>query len=349
MYALIPNMGFRIKTTIIFSCIIFSLKAQQDSLLKQKNTNVYNKYTLFGFYDFVRLAGVGVEYRSDPAFSIDLRVGAIYSGGPILKTNDNPILFSRDYSFNKGVGFMLSPKYYIGKKRVFYLGLSAALYDYGYKNRFISTDETQNYLLLGTYNTSGAFVVSGLAPITQTITTKETKSTASFAFNYTIGFSKCIGRINYEFFIAAGAERTYSKIITEQTITPFLTWPNSNVVYTPTNSYKEKSVLFTALVGFEVGIGFKQQYFINYTYYIKLLNRMLKEDDKYMILIKEYDDTLKEEKEEYYKYRRKQFEELKRAYKTTENDTAFMQKETNRACQRIKEYINDNFKSIIQN
>ena len=227
-------MNLRFLFAAMFFCSF--VNAQNDTLLKQPKPVLYNKYTAFAFYDIVRLAGAGFEFRPDETFSIDAKFAAVYANGIGAKIT-NKISDINNYGFNKGYGILLSPKYYVGKKRNFYLGLSAAFYKYGYKNKILSSGEVENYY--------------GNTPIQQTETTKQTQQTKSFSFDYTLGFSKSIHHFNYEFFIAAGAEKQYSSTTLVYTVTP----PFAS----SSRSSKDKQVIFNCLIGIKLGFGFKQQ------------------------------------------------------------------------------------------
>jgi hypothetical protein len=327
----------RIKTVVLFiSCNCFVI-AQNDSLLKQKNTYAYSKYTLFAFYDLVRFAGIGAEYRSPSFFGVEVKAGAVYSNGLALKLEDKLNPGNIDYSFNKGAGIMITPKQYFGNKKVFYIGLYASFYEYGFKNKVLSSgvmDNTQT-----TMKDSAGYIIYYAAPITQTVTAYETKHTQSYALGYTMGVSKCINRINYEFFVSAGFEKVYT---TGSIYTTFS--PNVPSIYFKPISLNGSGVIINALIGVKIGLGFNQQHLVDYRYYAKLYQNLIKEENKFVKEIDTPDYHYKDLKEEYYKYRYKLREELIEDCQSAKTDTALMQQHTIKAAKKIKEFVDDNFR-----
>jgi hypothetical protein len=333
-------IGFKVLPAVVFFSYSLSAQAQNDSLLKQKKTYVYSKYTMFAFYDALRLAGLGAEYRQNPSFGIDLKIGAVYAGGLAFKALQAAVKSSTDYKFNQGAGIVLSPKQYLGKTKSLYIGLYASLYKYGFKNKAISMQEEPGY---GTFvtNTNGSIIYSA-ALINQTVTQYETKSTKSYAFGFTAGFSKCVKRINYEFFIAGGVEEMSSSGNYYQTVSPL----NSNYMLYKSSYSREISAAFNFLAGIKLGLGFKQQQLINYKYYTTLLKTIIQEEDKFVQQLGDGEYQYAEAKEAYYKYRYKMFKGLKEMCKNAINETDRIETETKRVAKKIKEYVNDNLKEM---
>ncbi len=319
----------QLKTTILLFCLCLVAIAQNDSLVKQKNTYVYNKYTLFAFYDVVRFAGVGAEYKSPSFFAVEVKLGGVYANSPVSKIPQKLGLTNNDYSYNKGVGIMLTPKQYFGKRKYFYFGLYGAVYLYGYKDKFF--ENTSFIANVRTYKSplSGMIGISGGSGVLS-------KTSESYAFGFTVGFSNSIKRINYEIFVAAGIERAQNQY------SMFLAQPSTGTPNFSTGD--EASNKFNALVGIKIGLGYMQQQLIDYRYYVSLFKSLIKEEDKF---VKEFDAPdyhYKDLKEEYYKYRYKLKEELIKDCQSAKTDTVLMQQHTIKAAKKIKEFVNDNFK-----
>ena len=122
----------RLKSTIILLFFIPALFAQRNmDIIKRRSSFTYSKYNLYAFCDLVRFAGVGTEYRVNLFYGIDLKVGMIYPNG-IFKTG----VSANDYFDMTGVGAMITPRLYVGPKKIFYFGISGAFYAYGYKNKW---------------------------------------------------------------------------------------------------------------------------------------------------------------------------------------------------------------------
>ena len=118
----------RVKYTIILLFFLSISFAQNEDVLAKKYSYSYTKYNVYGFFDVVRFAVVGAEYRPVSFFALDFKVGAIYPNG-IFHT----AIAANDFFSDKGIGLMLSPKLYPGAKKRFYIGFNAAFYAYGYK------------------------------------------------------------------------------------------------------------------------------------------------------------------------------------------------------------------------
>ena len=305
------------------------LLAQNDSLLRNKYSFSYPKYTVFAFYDAIRFAGIGAEYRPLGSFSIDVKAGLVYANGLALKVSEKIKPVFTDYAYNKGVGIMLSPKYHFGNKKAYYFGLYAALYEYGYSNKMISPIYTvyENYIN-GTY----------MGVSTQTIY-QGAKNSTSFAFGSTIGFSKNIQRMIFEVFMAAGVERAYGNTTT------YITQTNPNTpTYTTSFSDVQYSAIFNALAGVKIGLGFKQKQLTSVKYYTSMLKSLLKEEDLFVEQLIPSDSLSEEDIKGYYLFKQKVFKNLKNEYQPETTSNAQMNQLTEHAYQEIKNYVAYSFK-----
>ena len=280
---------------------------------------------------------MGAEYKSPSFFGVEVKLGGVYANGLAPKLSEGINLTNRDYSFNKGVGIMIAPKQYFGKQKAFYIGLYAALYDYGFKNKVLESGIVENNQFV--MKDSSGVLIYYAAPIQQTQTDYETKHTTSYALGYTMGVSKSISRINYEFFLSAGFEKVHTTGSISTTYSP-----NLPFIYDLPISLNSSGAVVNILVGVKLGLGFKQQQLVDYRYYTSLYKNGIKEEDKFVKELNDPNYNYAEQKEEYYKYHYKLKHELIEDCQRAKTDTALMQQHTMKAVKKIKEFVNENFK-----
>ncbi|MBS1646456.1 MAG: hypothetical protein JST67_03850 [Bacteroidetes bacterium] len=302
---------------IFFLCLLLPLwaKAQliNDAELKQQYRFRCGKWKYYAAVDAVRLLGVGAEYRPSLKFGLDLQAGLIHHNFYLM--NDKRGIFSgmpSDYFYMQGGYIALTPKFYLGEKKQFYLGLNIAFYDYGYKQKWINSD-AQN----------GMFFITGSYPPGNSLMNRHT---LSWGNGLAVGGAFYIHPLfSVEPFVVLGFEQTNDDISSYQ----YPGAPN------PTNFYA-RSFLFNAVIGIKFCFGSSRAYYAR-KYYMKkavaVAGTALANENRNNF----YGN---DELAPYYPYAvRAYMAELKELYNQSKGDTVFMETQVKNAAEKIKGYM----------
>ena len=286
----------RIKTLIFLTLVCSFSNAQQNDTAKAKEPSLFSKLEAYAFCDLVKLAGVGMTYNSYGAFSCDLRVAYLYPNKLMEQ-----FVHANDYFYSQGVSLAIMPKFFERSGGV-YFGIYNALNFYGYKNKVADIGADYHYS-----DVKGEL---------------RDKQTLGFTIlSPTIGRIYKLKKINLEWFISVGRERTHNKF-TVYSRAAFYGHPLKSYPEIYTEDVKQ----FNLVLGIKVGFGLKPRIKTSFAQYEEGLKQKLKKAETTI------DEMMSSGKisatdywDEYIPFKEARLKKLKKEFKRKRSDIKHME------------------------
>ncbi len=305
----------RIKLVLFLIGARLCSQAQQADTVKINASKQFDRVEAYVFYDLIRLAGVGLTCNTYSSFSFDLRVACLYPN----KLADQ-FIHANDYFYSTGVSFSVMPKWFLNPTGRVYFGLYNALNFYGYKKEM--ADEGADYH----YST-----VQGELRDKQTL--------GYTILSPTIGALYRLKKINLEWFVSVGRERTQNK---------FTVYSRADYYWHPLKSnpeiYTEDVKQINVVLGIKIGFGLKSGTKAALSIYETKLREKLKNEEATI------DEMLTKGKisatdywDEYIPFRDEKFKTLKKEFRKKRSDTKYMDDLTEKLYSEIEDYIEKKF------
>ncbi|HKC69756.1 MAG TPA: hypothetical protein VKG26_16070 [Bacteroidia bacterium] len=308
---------------LFFSIFLYS-QPPSDVILKKRYSLTYYKYKLYASFDFVRMAGLGFEYRSNPFQALDVQAGFIYPNG-IFSSG----ISANDYFYMKGGFISFTAKKYIGRCKHFYIGFYNAFHYYGYNKKWAYPGTNYPY-----YGDD----YSDYPP-------QELRDRRTFSFTLApcIGGAITVNNISIEPYLAVGPEFTYDKLtVFEQTSTQN---PYYQTYSTFPSHYSSSNAQLNVVCGIKIGLCKKPTTTYSYRYYVK--NVKIQTQDVYVeaINLYRYKVISAQQIDDFKQFRSSIFKNIKNYSRTSNSDTTYLNNSVIQSVKSIQDYFNSHFKA----
>ncbi len=309
---------------IFFAFFPLLIRAQpSEEKLKHRYQYTYYKYKFYGSFDFVRLAGVGFEYRNNPFFGIDCQVGYVYPNGLISRGD-----FSANDYFNMKGGFIsFTAKKYFGVRKHVYIGFYNAFHYYGYNKKWAFPGVDYPY-----YGDDSRYYPP-----------KELRDRRTFSFT----LSPCIGGvinikgISIEPYLAVGPEFTFSSL------SVFEQQKSGNPAYAYTGfpyNYSASTAQLNVVCGIKIGLCKKPTTIYSSRYYIKKVKIQIRDIHRDIINLYRFKAISAQQLDGYKRFEANAFINIKNYSRKSVNDTNYLNNAIIQSVQDIENYYKTNFK-----
>jgi hypothetical protein len=303
---------------------IFLWAQPSNESLRNHYRYTYYKYKFYGSFDFVRLAGVGFEYRPNSFCAIDVQMGAAYPNGPFSSG-----ISANDYFYMKGGFISFTAKGYVGRNKHFYIGFYNAFHYYGYNKKWAFHGVDYPY-----YGDSN----SDYPP-------QELRDRRTFSFSLApcIGGAITVNGVSIEPYLAVGAEFTSDKL------TVFEQQQSGNPAYAMYTSfpyhYSTSNAQLNVVCGIKVGLCKKPTTLYSYKYYLKKLQVQTINLHKEIVNLYRYKIISAQQFDNYKEYRANVFGEFRAYLRTSNADTSYLNNATTRSVEAIEKYVDTHLKN----
>lgn len=241
------------KNKLLFAILLLSVQliSQELDVSKRKYSYSYPKLSYYGFFDITRFAGIGVSYRIDESFGLDLSGGLVYPNGLT-----SGLVSANDYYYSSGAYISLLSKCYPSTRKHFFVGIYNSFQRYGYNKQWAET--SLNYDKYAAYENYTEL--------------RDRRTTSFIILAPAIGFSGNTGPIYWEWFFSVSMEAENTDLTVYEDKLPYPT--GRTYPYHESISHSDLAVV----TGLKLGFASRIKNRISYKYYEQKFINLTKND-----------------------------------------------------------------------